>query len=87
MGERRAKTVQKRVRLPVAISSQTRSGNPRKARRFVEMFGLRKPSFDCKEYKVNVKSNLTETNCWKKCGKIRYTVSNCIKITIIKIII
>lgn len=58
MGERRAKTVQKRVRLPVAISSQTRSGNPRKARRFVEMFGLRKPSFDCKEYKVNVKSNL-----------------------------
>lgn len=35
MGERRAKTVQKRVRLPVAILSQTRLGNPRKARRFV----------------------------------------------------
>lgn len=58
MGERRAKTVQKRVRLPVAISSQTRLGNPRKARRFVGMFGQKKPSFDCKEYKVNVKSNL-----------------------------
>lgn len=49
MGERRAKTVQKRVRSLVAISSQTRLGNPRRARRFVEMFFL---EIYCKEYKV-----------------------------------